>query len=298
MTDNMKLAYYPGCTLKTKALNLEDSALAALKALGGDIEELPRWNCCGALFSLSDDDLIHHVAPVRNLIRAMENDKNTIVTLCAQCYNTLKRANLLMREDKEKRDTLNRFMDEEPDYNGEVEVVHYLSYLRDQIGWDTLKKKVKTPLKDLKVAPFYGCNLVRPDDAAIDSPKTVMLDFLAALGAEPIDFTASKECCGSYQSIANPEAGDKRVVKVISSANAAGANAIVLSCPMCEYNLGTRQDQVISGSDGLKPIPTYYFTQLLAIALGLEPKVCRFDLNGDNALTLLKEKEFVASASV
>jgi len=294
----MKLAYYPGCTLKTKALNLEDSALAALKALGQEVEELPRWNCCGALFSLADDDLIHHVAPVRNLIRAMEAKKETIITLCAQCYNTLKRANQLMRDDSEKRDTLNRFMDEEPDYNGEVEVVHYLSYLADQIGWDHLKKQVKTPLKELRVAPFYGCNLVRPDAVAIDNPKTLMLDFLAALGAEPIDFGASKECCGSYQSLANPKAGDQRVVKVISSAVNAGANALVLSCPMCEYNLGQRQTQALTDGNERQPLPTYYFTQLLAIALGLEPKVCRFELNEKNALALLKEREVVTSASV
>ena len=137
----MKIAYYPGCTLKTKALNLENSALATMAALGVDVEELPRWNCCGALFSLADDDLIHQVAPVRNLVRAKEHGKDGIVTLCAQCYNTLARANLLMREDQEKRDTLNRFMDEEPDYSGEVEVIHYLTLLKEQIGWDALKKE-------------------------------------------------------------------------------------------------------------------------------------------------------------
>lgn len=288
----MKLAFYPGCTLKTKALNLEQSALAALRAIGVEIEEMPRWNCCGAVFSLSDDDLIHQVAPTRNLIRAMEKDKDTIVTLCSQCYNTLARTNQLVRKDEEKRDTLNRFMDEEPDYSGEVEVLHYLTFLRDKVGFDELKKKVKVPLKDLKVAPFYGCALVRPVDLGIDGglKNTILQEFLVALGAQPVDFSHSEECCGSYQGLAHPEAGAKRSQTVMDSAKGAGANALVLSCPMCEYNLGTRSD---TGS-----IPTYYFTQLLAIALGLEPNICHFELNGDSAVELLKEKEYVTAAAI
>ncbi|MCP4676014.1 MAG: heterodisulfide reductase, subunit B [Deltaproteobacteria bacterium] len=285
----MKLAYYPGCTLKTKALNLEESALGALEALGVEVEEMPRWNCCGALFSLADDDLIHHVAPVRNLIRAMENGCDTIVTMCSQCYNTLTRANLLMRENTEKRDTLNDFMDEEPDYEGGVEVVHFLSFLRDQVGFDALAKKVVKPLKGMKVAPFYGCNLVRPDDAAIAGPNEPLLeDFVAAIGGEPVAFSAARECCGSYQAIAHPDAGKDRAAAVLGAANRSEADALVLSCPMCEYNLGTCQGRVIEGADGLKPVPTYYFTQLLAVALGLEPEVCRFDI-GDKAAVEPKE---------
>ncbi len=295
----MKIAYYPGCTLKTKALNLEGSALGALKTLGVEVEEMPRWNCCGALFSLADDDLIHHVAPVRNLIRAAENGAETIVTLCSQCYNTLARANQLMREDEEKRDTLNRFMDEEPDYNGGVNVVHYLSFLRDQVGFEALREKVKVPLKNLKVAPFYGCNLIRPESAAIVGPgDTILEDFITALGAESVDFSAARECCGSYQGIAHPEEEKDRVANVIGAANNAEANAIVLSCPMCEYNLGTSQGRAIDKHRGLQPVPTYYFTQLLAVALGLEAEVCRFDLNGAAALDLMREKQFVTQTAV
>ena len=129
MSTGIKLSYYPGCTLKTKARNLEEAALGALKVLGVEYQELPRWNCCGAVFSLADDDLIHHVAPIRNLIRAKEQGSDTVVTLCSQCYNTLARANLLVRDDEEKRGTLNSFMDEEKDYAGEVEILHLLTFL-------------------------------------------------------------------------------------------------------------------------------------------------------------------------
>jgi heterodisulfide reductase subunit B len=298
MNTGIKLGYYPGCTLKTKARNLEEAALGALEVLGVEYEELPRWNCCGAVFSLADDDLIHHLAPIRNLIRAKEQGSDTVVTICSQCYNTLARANQLVREDEEKRKTLNLFMTEEPDYEGDVEVMHLLPFLRDHIGWDALKEKVRVPLAGLKVAPFYGCTLVRPQPVAINGPSPeIFQEFLNALGAEPVDWSGSEECCGSYQVIANPEAETERAAKVLRSAHGAGADALVLSCPLCEYNLGTRQPVIREEAEGVDPIPTFYFTQLLAVAFGLEPELCHFELNGADAVKLLKDKELIAAAS-
>ena len=123
----MKISYYPGCTLKTKAKNLDRAAIASLEALGVEVQEIERWNCCGAVHSLTADDLIHQVGPVRNLVRAKEQGAAKLVTLCSMCYNTLARAIQIMKNDTVKRDTINRFMDEEIDYAGEVEVVHYLT---------------------------------------------------------------------------------------------------------------------------------------------------------------------------
>ena len=295
----MKLAYYPGCTMKTKAANLEIAAIEALNVLGVEFTELERWNCCGAVFSLAEDDLIHQVAPIRNLIRAQQEGCDTVVTICSQCYNTLARANLLVRGDQEKLDTLNRFMDEEPDYDGKIDVVHYLALLRDQVGWDALKEKVVRPLDGLKLAPFYGCTLLRPDEVSIDPLHEGLLeDFLRALGAEIAPFSASTECCGSYQMLAHPEEGMQRAAKVIGSANRAGADALVLSCPLCEYNLGSRQSEVVAMGEDLAEVPTLYFTQLLGIALGLEPDLYRLDLAGRAARDLLAEKNFVAAATV
>ena len=292
----MKLAYYPGCTMKTKAANLELAAVEALNVLGVEFTELERWNCCGAVFSLAEDDLIHQVAPVRNLIRAQQEDCDTVVTICSQCYNTLARANLLVRGDEEKRDTLNRFMDEEPDYDGHIEVMHYLTLLRDHVGWDTLKAKVVKPLDGLKVAPFYGCTLLRPDEVSIDPlHEGVLEEFLAAIGAEVVPFSAATECCGSYQMLAHPEEGMQRAAKVIGSANRAGAEALVLSCPLCEYNLGRRQKDIREKNAEVAVMPVYYFTQLLAIALGLDADTCHFELNMDNARTLLEERNFLGA---
>jgi heterodisulfide reductase subunit B len=297
MTTGMKLSYYPGCTLKSKARNLEEAALGALEELGIEYQELPRWNCCGAVFSLADDDLIHHVAPVRNLIRAMEQGSDVVVTLCSQCYNVLARANQLVREDEEKRKTLNLFMTEEPDYNGEVEVQHLLPFLRDHLGWDALKEKVKVPLGGLKVATFYGCTLLRPESVAVNTTSPELFeDFLRTLGADPVPFPGSQECCGAYESLVYPDVENQRAAKLLKAVDNAGAEAMVLSCPLCEYNLGTRQPTVLEQVEGVDEIPAFYFTQLLAIALGLPPEVCQLRINGNAAIKLLQEKELIAAA--
>jgi heterodisulfide reductase subunit B len=292
----MSLAYYPGCTLKTKAKNLEDPAIASMEVLGVKLEEIPRWNCCGAVYSLAEDDLIHQVAPVRNLIRVKEQGKDKLATLCAFCFNTLKRANLLMKEDGEKRNTLNSFMDEEIDYGGEVKVVHLLEVLRDEIGWETLAQKVKLPLRELKVAPYYGCTLLRPREVAIDNIEapTILREFLEALGAIPIDFPESTRCCGSYQIISNRNDIYEYARDILISASSHGAEALALTCPLCDYNLGQGQKDLMKKHNEFKEMPLFYFTQLLALALGLDPRICHFELNYGSPELFLREKNFLS----
>ena len=294
----MSLAYYPGCTLKTKARNLEEPAVASMEALGFKLDEVPRWNCCGAVYSLADDDLIHQVAPVRNLIRVKKQGKAKLVTLCAFCLNTLKRANLLMKEDAEKRDTLNSFIDEGIDYSGEVEVVHLLEVLRDDIGWEALSQKVKLPLRELKAAPYYGCTLLRPREVAIDDVENPIIlgGFLKALGASPVDFPESTRCCGSYQIIGSPDDIAEYTRVIIDSALRQGAEALVLTCPLCDYNLGQGQQELLKKHSEFKGIPLVYFTQLLALALGLGPQVCHFELNHGSPESLLREKNLLAQS--
>jgi len=294
----MRIGYYPGCTLKTKAKNLEQAAIESMKALGIEMLELERWNCCGAVYSLADDDLIHILAPARDLIRAKDQAFDKVVTLCSMCYNTLARANKLMREDEVKRKTINTFMEEESDYAGEVEVIHFLNLIRDEIGWDKLKDAVKVPLTGLKLAPYYGCTLTRPNEIAIDDPlnPTIFLQFVEALGAEVADFDSAEKCCGSYNMVSNPEAAVSAAAEVIRSAEKGGADALILSCPLCEYNLSRKQANVVSANEDLHPLPVFYFTQLLAIALGLDPEVCKFELNQPDALAFLEEKGLLKGA--
>ncbi|RKZ21224.1 heterodisulfide reductase, subunit B, partial [bacterium] len=136
----MRISYYPGCTLKSTAKNFEISAIAVAKELGIEFVELSRWNCCGTVYSMTSDDVMHQLAPIRNLIRVKEDGFDRVVTLCSMCFNTLKRANILVQRDREKLDKINDFMYlENIDYAGDVEVLHFLEILRDDVGWDEIR---------------------------------------------------------------------------------------------------------------------------------------------------------------
>ena len=143
----MKLSYYPGCSLKNHAKNFEDSALCSLEQLDIEVKEIPRWNCCGTVFSLATDDLMHHLAPIRNLIRVKESGSDSVMTLCSMCFNTLKAANLRMKSQPEDLEKINEFMyKEDIKYEGDVKVLHLLEILRDEIKFDNLAKKIVKPL--------------------------------------------------------------------------------------------------------------------------------------------------------
>lgn len=294
----MKLSYYPGCTLKTKARDLEVSAIAAMAVLGVEMVELPRWNCCGTVYSFAEDDLMHHLASVRNLVRVKEQGEDKVVTLCAFCYNTLKRVNLLVEGDPEKLEAINRFMDEEPDYDASVKVVHLLEVLRDDIGWDEVARQVKVPLKGLKVAPYYGCTLHRPAEAGIEplARRTALPDLLAALGSESISFTNADMCCGSYQIVSNPEVVLNRARDIISSARESGAGLLAVSCPLCASNLGLKQRQ-LRDQENMPEMPIIYFTQLMALAMGLGPEACLFELDYADPRPLLESKGLLPAAA-
>lgn len=290
----MELSYYPGCTLKTRARNFEESAIAAMAELGVNLVELPRWNCCGTVFSLSEDDLAHHVASARNLVRVLEQGSDRVVTLCSFCYNTLKMVDLTMKNDSEKRYTLNTFMDEEMDYEGQVEVVHLLQVLRDDLGWEAIARKVKRPLSGLKVVPYYGCTLTRPKEAAIDRVErpTVLQDLLKALGADVLDFPMATECCGSFEVVGNPSSVLECAYAILGVAQRQGAEAVVVSCPLCNHNLGQRQAGVREVHSDFSEMPVLFFTQLLALAVGVDPARCRFDLNYGGAEDWLRRRGF------
>ena len=288
----MKLLYYPGCTLKTSAKNLESSAKAIMEKLGHELVEMKDWNCCGVVSSLTDDDLMRHLAPLRSLIHVEDEGEDRVVTLCDMCCNTLKQTNLRVKEKPDDLETLNLFMDRENDYKGTVTVYHFLEFLRDEVGFDTIKKMVKKPLKGLKIMPYYGCYLLRPREVAIDDaedPK-ILGDLMKALGAEVVDNPFKIECCGSYNTIEQKDVVSGRAHHISNFAKERGAEAIVLSCPLCRYNLDQRGKDAEKLFKGYKQIPIYYYTQLIVIALGLDPKVNGFDQHVVDPVRLLKNK--------
>ncbi len=292
----MKVSYYPGCTLKSNARNFEDSALCALKALGLEVKELERWNCCGTVYSLATDDLIHHLASIRNLIRVKEAQSDAVMTLCAMCYNTLKRVNERVKADPESLSKIHKFMDEEKvAYAGDVRVRHLLELLRDDIKFETIAKKVRRPLAGLRVASYYGCHLVRPKGVGIDDLEnpTVLDDLAGALGAKPVDFPHKTECCGAYQTVDKPESVADRAFNILSSAVRRGADVVSVSCPLCAFNLDHRQADTAKKYSGFKTIPVLYFTQLLAIAMGCEEKDLRLDLHHIDPGPVLKQRGLI-----
>ncbi|MBI4721435.1 MAG: CoB--CoM heterodisulfide reductase iron-sulfur subunit B family protein [Candidatus Stahlbacteria bacterium] len=278
----MKLLYYPGCTLKTTAKNFEDSAIASFNALGVELKELQRWNCCGTVCSLTTDDLMHHRASVRNLIRVKEEGENKVATFCSMCYNTLKQSNIRIKNNISEREKINDFMDTEKiKYGGEVSVLHGLEILRDEIGFNKISEKVKRPLKGLKIAPYYGCLLLRPLEVGIDNPDnpSVLENLITSLGGEVIDFPYKNECCGAYQTVNEVEIVVDKAYEMLSYAQSMGAELILTSCPLCEFNLDSRQKEVKKRYPQFKELPAMYFTQVMAVAFDLPKETYRFDLN-------------------
>ena len=291
----MNLLYYPGCTLKTSAKNLENTAFAIMEALGHQLLEMKDWVCCGVVASLTDDDLMHHLAPLRSLIHVEDEGEDKVIVLCDMCYNTLKQTNLRVKESPDDLETLNAFMDRENDYKGTVKVVHFLEFLRDEIGFDTIKKMVKNPLTGMKIMPYYGCMLLRPREVAIDDAEepTILKDLLISLGADVVDNPFKIECCGSYHTIENKEMVSRRAHRITSYAIERGADAMVLSCPLCQFNLDVRGKEAEDIFEHYNQIPVYYYTQLLAIAMGLGNGACGFDDHVVDPAILLNEKGII-----
>lgn len=258
----MKVSYYPGCTLRTKAKQLDLYARKSAEALGITMEEIENWQCCGGVFSTAKDEIATKLSSVRALAEAAKKEQ-ILVTVCSACHNVIKQTNHAMQNDADFAMHVNRYMAPES-YDGSARVLHYLEMLRDVVGFDTLKEKVVNPLSGKKIAAYYGCLLLRPsqtmqmDDA--ENP-TILEDFIRALGAEPVIYAQRNECCGGYVAMEDPASAQKKSKKVLDSAASHGAELIVTACPLCRYNLE---------KNGESELPVVYFTELLAEALGVK----------------------------
>jgi heterodisulfide reductase subunit B len=267
MTDRAlrRYAYFPGCTLATTAVEYDASGRAAAQALGVDLHELEGWNCCGATFPLSTENVMDLIGPARNLIAA-EQRQEDLVTLCAVCFNVLRRTDGFLKAHAAETDRMNQFL-EPGRFAGSGRVRHLLEVLRDDLGWEAVAARVTRPLTGLKVAPYYGCMLLRPSaEMGLDDAEapTILSDLLRALGAESRPMSHATECCGSYLLVSQPEVTSRLSQDILRSAKRAGAQAIVTACPLCRHNL--EQADSARAADRL---PVVYFTQLLAAALGL-----------------------------
>ena len=257
----MKYSYYPGCTLRNKAKDLDLYARKCAVALGFELEELTDWQCCGGVYPLGSDEIASKLPSVRALNDAKQKGQD-LVAVCSACYHVLKRVNDDMVNVANIQTRANNYMALEEPYKGETAVLHFLEVLRDRVGFDELKKKVTNPLTGRKIGAYYGCLLLRPSDVmAFDDPEnpTILEDFIRALGATPVVYPYRNECCGGYISLKEPNLAASMCDKITSSAAGFEADCLVTACPLCKYNLNK------SGK-----LPIVYFTELLAEALGIK----------------------------
>ena len=264
----MKYSYYPGCTLRTKAKDLDAYARASAKALGFELEEIENWQCCGGVYPLGSDEIATKLSSVRALNEAKEKGQD-LVTLCSACHHVIKRVNDDMRNVEDIRTRANNYMQLDEPYAGETNVLHYLEVLRDRVGFDELKKKVVNPLKGRKIGAYYGCLLLRPSTVlAFDDPENpqIIEDFIRAIGAEPVVYPYRNECFGGYISLKEKEMSGRMSCNIVDSAAGAGAEMLITACPLCMYNLN---------KSGSGKIPVYYFTELLAEALGVKEEALK-----------------------
>lgn len=283
----VKVAYYPGCALNERSSHLDRSARDAVEKLDFQLDELEEWTCCGAVPPVSEERVMNLIAPSRILKDVRDSGRDLLITICDFCYNTLKRTNYSIKSDSITRKRVNAFLaDDKPeraytdkedekwiDYTGEVKVVHLMEYLRDVVGYDEITRKLKRSLEGIKIAPYYGCVMLRPqDEIQLDDPEnpTIIEDFVSSMNAEPVKYPYRTECCGSYLSVSSPDASTRLCYRILTSARENGAEAMAVSCPLCFYNLDSRQKAIAEAYPDFKPIPVFYFTQLLSVAMGVE----------------------------
>jgi heterodisulfide reductase subunit B len=267
--------YFPGCSSSdggAKAYNW--SALAVARALDVELIELEDWNCCGSTPYTSVDELASFCTSARNLALAEKRGLD-LVTPCSACYVILSRANASLKEHPELRAKVDEALAAGGlEYHGTVRVRHLLDVFANDIGYDEIASRVKGDLRGLKVAPYYGCQIVRPGPSFDHAEFPQSLDRLVeSLGAEATPFPLKARCCGGSLIISEEDVALELIDKLLDSASSNGAECIVTVCPLCQTNLDLYQGRVNKKFKRSFNIPILFFTQLMGVAFGIEDKV-------------------------
>ncbi len=294
----MKYSYFPGCSLKGLGRAYEESLLPVMRHLGVELAELDDWNCCGATAYMSVDEAKAAVLAARNLAIAGKAGPHDLVTPCSACYLVLNKAQHNVADFPEIRDTVQRALrSANLAYTGNTQVRHPLDVLVHDVGLDVIKSRVVRPLKGLKVAPYYGCQVVRPYSTFDDAWNPTTMDrLLAALGAEVVPFPLKTKCCGGSLTGTLPEAGLRLTYILLKEAVRRGADVIATICPLCQFNLDAYHDQ-IDRRWGRTRIATVYFTQLMGLAFGFSPKQLGLNRNFVPMKPLATEPKAMAQRS-
>ncbi len=262
----MKVSYYPGCSLHSTGLEYGESTEEVCEILDIELDELSDWNCCGAGSAHTVDEALAIELATRNLFTAEEAGMDLVIP-CAACFQRFKVAEKHIREGKEP-------IIDTP-YQGKVPVKHLLDFLSEEENITAIKDKIEKPLTGLKAVCYYGCLITRPPDITdakkYDNPQN-MDDLLTLLGAETYSWSYKTDCCGGSLMLSRPDIVTELSGKLIQKAEEAGADCVVTACPLCQANLDTKQGMMSRNWGRKVHFPTFYFTELLGLALG-SPKV-------------------------
>jgi heterodisulfide reductase subunit B len=277
----MKLSFYPGCSLEGMAVDYARSIDAVFQALDIDLIEIDDWSCCGATAAHSLSEAMSVILPARNLYAAEQMGLD-IVSCCANCFNRLRFSQQMIQK---------RVLDIPWPVTGDLKVHDMTRFLAEPGMIKEIKKRVIKPLNGLKLVCYYGCQMVRPPRITgykdYENPQT--LDRIsAATGANVIDWSYKATCCGASIGIARKEIGDSLTNRLLDKARRAGAEAIVVSCPLCQSNLDIIQ------KDRLEvPIPIFYFTELLRLSFSDRGNPKWFKMHLANPVPILKKKKLL-----
>lgn len=276
----MKLAYYPGCSAQSTCAELNTATLLVAKKLGLELTQLFTATCTGARELRAVDPLAFYSLNVRILALA-EKDNLPVMTVCNTCTLNLLDAQTAFQEDPALAEKINeRLAEEGLHYSGGTRITHFLWVLFEEIGEERLKSMFVRQLPGLNVAAFYGCHITRPplQYGFVDSRNNTSLERLAVLvGSQPIDYTGRTECCGFHTAAEDENIAVNMTANHIASAKANGATAMVTPCPLCHTVLDTLQPEMNKGRKAPFKMPVLHLSQLVGLALGLEPDELKID---------------------
>ena len=276
----MKYINYPGCSLEGTAREYNNSTQAAMKAMGADLVELEDWTCCGASAAEATSFLLSMVLAARNLARGekMEVEGDFLIP-CSACYLNLRRVEDHVRRDEALLDKINAALEEEDlEYKGGIRVRHLLDVVATDFEPQKIRSLVKRSLAGLRVAPYYGCQALRPYPD-FDDPQEprCMEPLIDALGAEIHPWSAGAKCCGAALMTTKKEVALELTGGILKAAR--GADCIVTICPMCQMNLEAYQDPISKMTGEDLHISIVYLPQLMGLAFGLTKEDLRLNLN-------------------
>jgi heterodisulfide reductase subunit B len=275
-----RYSYFPGCSLAATAVAYGLSVEAVRKTLGIELAELEDWTCCGSTPYSCFDELESVCVAGRNLALA-EKTGLDLLTPCSACYSTLKRADSHLKAYPELRKQVREiFQATGLDYQGKVKVRHLVDVLLNDVRPEEIEAKVVMPLDGLQVAPYYGCQIVRPE-CSFDDPEypQSLTRLIATLGAEVSPFPLRSHCCGGTLIISETDVALGMIRELLESAQSNGAECIVTACPLCQTNLDVYQGMVNSKFKTSYDLPVLFLTQLMGMAFGIEPRALGLDKN-------------------